>query len=227
MNTIHVYAIDPTESHDACMNAFADANIYVLADLSAPVDGAFIDGHSPTWNVEQYARYTSVIDALQGYTNTLGFFAGNEVFNHTGDTNAAPFVKAAVRDMREYINTKGYRALGVGYAMNHDPSIFNPASRFFDCGSQADVVDFLGLNIYSWCGDSTYTESGYQTLTTHFESYAVPSFFAEYGCNAIEPRPFTEVQTLYGTRMSKVFSGGIAYEYFQESNDFGMCIYGS
>jgi hypothetical protein len=32
-NTIRVYHVDSTADHDGCMNAFADAGIYVLADL--------------------------------------------------------------------------------------------------------------------------------------------------------------------------------------------------
>ena len=114
MNAIRVYYIDPTKNHDECMNAFADAGIYVIADLPAPVNGSFIDRENPLWDDELYARYTSVIDAMGGYTNTLGFFAGNEVSTEPSNTDAAPFVKAAIRDMKKYVNDQGYRAIGVG-----------------------------------------------------------------------------------------------------------------
>lgn len=223
-NTIRVYAIDPTKNHDDCMSTFADAGIYVVADLSAPNNGDSINRDSPTWDVNLYARYASVVDVMAKYENTLGFFAGNEVANAPNNTNSAPFVKAAVRDMKSYIKQQGYRTIGVGYATSDNSYIRVDLAEFFNCGDPADAIDFWGYNIYSWCGDSTYQESGYAARTAEFESYSVPAFFAEYGCNTVQPRPFTEVLALYGPQMSKVFSGGIVYLYFQEANDYGKIL---
>lgn len=33
VNTLRVYHVDETANHDGCMNAFADAGIYLLIDL--------------------------------------------------------------------------------------------------------------------------------------------------------------------------------------------------
>lgn len=219
-NTIRVYAIDPTLGHDTCMNALADAGIYVVADLSAP--GESIDRSDPSWNIELYNRYTTVIDSLAGYTNTLGFFAGNEVSNNVTNTDASAFVKAAVRDMKAYIAAQNYRTIGVGYATSDDAEIREDIGEYFDCGDSSMAIDFLGYNIYSWCGNSSYTLSGYDQRTAQFEDYNVPVFFAEYGCNEVEPRTFTDVPVLYGPEMDDVWSGGIVYMYFQETNDYGL-----
>lgn len=201
------------------MKALASAGIYVISDLSSP--GESINRDTPAWNDDLYARYTSVVDSLANYTNVIGFFAGNEVSNAPNNTNAAPFVKAAVRDTKAYIKSKNYRAMGVGYATDDDATIRDTIAEFFDCGDSASAVDFWGYNIYSWCGDSSYTKSGYNDRTTFFEKYNVPAFFAEYGCNTVEPRTFGEVATLYGSDMSPVWSGGIVYMYFQEANNYG------
>lgn len=219
-NTIRVYALDPTADHKECMSMLADAGIYVVADLSQP-DSSIIR-NDPQWDDELYARYAAVIDEMQQYNNTLGFFAGNEVSNQPNNTDASAFVKAAVRDMKAYIKQQDYRPIGVGYATNDDGEIRDQMAAYFDCGDRSEAIDFWGYNIYSWCGDSSFTKSGYDVQTKNFENYDVPVFFAEYGCNQVTPRKFTDVEALYGDQMTPVWSGGIVYMYFQEANNYGL-----
>jgi hypothetical protein len=218
-NVIRVYAVDPTLDHTVCMNLLQQYGMYVVSDLSEP--GISINRDTPSWNDQLYQRYTSVIDMFSNYTNVIGFFAGNEVSNALNNTQASAFVKAAVRDMKAYIAAKNYRQMYVGYATSDDANIRENMANYFNCGNQAEAIDFWGYNIYSWCGDSSYTQSGYDQRVAEFSSYSVPSFFAEYGCNTPSPRQFTEVQALYGSNMTAVFSGGIVYMYFEEENNFG------
>jgi hypothetical protein len=98
VNIIRAYAINASSNHDFCMNMLADNGIYLIQDLSNPVDSIVRD--DPKWNTELFATYAGVVDALAGYTNTLGFFAGNEVSNDRTNTDASAFVKAAVRGMK-------------------------------------------------------------------------------------------------------------------------------
>ncbi|OXV11227.1 hypothetical protein Egran_01010 [Elaphomyces granulatus] len=219
-NTIRVYAIDPTKNHDQCMQMLADAGIYVISDLSSPSQSIIRD--DPQWNIALYQRYTAVIDALAKYNNVIGFFAGNEVSNNLTNTDASAFVKAAVRDMKAYIKAKNYRTMGVGYATNDDSDIRVNMANYFNCGSRDSSIDFWGYNVYSWCGNSSYQKSGYEARTQEFQSYSVPVFFAEYGCNTVRPRQFSEVAALFGDTMTKVWSGGVVYMYFEEANNYGL-----
>ncbi|EZG01102.1 hypothetical protein H106_08450 [Trichophyton rubrum CBS 735.88] len=219
-NTIRVYAIDPKKDHKECMKLLQDAGIYVVADLSEPSTSIIRD--DPKWDDDLYTRYTSVIDELAKYTNVIGFFAGNEVSNNSTNTDASAFVKAAVRDMKAYIKQKNYRPMGVGYATNDDAEIRKDMTAYFNCNMNEESIDFWGYNIYSWCGDSSYTKSGYDKVVEEFKNFNVPVFFAEYGCNEVQPRMFTEVQALYGDKMTPVVSGGIVYMYFQEENYYGL-----
>ncbi|KAF4628550.1 hypothetical protein G7Y89_g9605 [Cudoniella acicularis] len=76
-NVVHVYAVDSTQDHSACMSLLDAAGIYVLVDLPTP--SAEIDRAAPTWTWGLYTSYASVIDSVQNFTNVLGFFVGNEV----------------------------------------------------------------------------------------------------------------------------------------------------
>ncbi|KAF4617024.1 hypothetical protein G7Y89_g15123 [Cudoniella acicularis] len=224
VNTIRTYAIDPTQDHSACMKELDAAGIYVISDLSEPNQS--IDQNNPEWTTTLFNRYTSVVDAFSTYTNVIGFFAGNEVINNLQNTASAAMVKAAVRDTKAYIKSKNYQAYGVGYAADDDPTVRAQVAAYFNCGDVASQIDFWGYNIYEWCGQSDYQTSGYAARVAEFSNYSAPSFFAEYGCNTPKggaaARPFTEVAALYGSEMTPVFSGGIVFEYFEETNDYGL-----
>ncbi|EGV63600.1 hypothetical protein CANTEDRAFT_114565 [Yamadazyma tenuis ATCC 10573] len=156
------------------------------------------------------------------YTNVLGFFAGNEVSNNKSNTDASAFVKAAVRDTKKYMSDKKYRSIPVGYSSNDDEDIRVAIADYFACGDSDESADFFGINMYEWCGDSSFKSSGYEARTEEYKNLSIPIFFSEYGCNAERPRKFTEIGTIYGDDMTDVWSGGIVYMYFQEDNDYGL-----
>ncbi|QLQ81575.1 hypothetical protein HG537_0F03360 [Torulaspora globosa] len=218
VNTIRVYSIDPTKSHDECMDALSEAGIYVLLDLAEP--DVSIPRDRPVWDVNIWKRYKDVVDAMHKYPNILGFFAGNEVTNDKTNTHASPFVKAAIRDVKEYIKSQKYRKIPVGYSSNDDADTRENLAQYFACDD--DHADFYGVNMYEWCGYSSYGTSGYKERTEEFEDYPLPIFFSEFGCNLVRPRPFTEVGALFGPKMSKIWSGGLAYMYFEEENEYGV-----
>ncbi|KAI1110585.1 family 72 glycoside hydrolase [Nemania sp. NC0429] len=226
VNAIRTYAIDPDSDHSACMKLLEDAGIYVIADLGEPA--LSINRDDPTWNVELFDRYKAVIDNLGQYGNVIGFFSGNEVTNNATNTGASAYVKAATRDTKKYIAdkmSKGGRWMGVGYAANDDAEIRVHMAQYFNCGDTDEAIDFWGYNIYSWCGKSSFERSGYDVQVEFFSNYSVPVFFAEYGCNTVggaEGRLWDDTTALYSDKMTGVFSGGIAYMFHEEENDYGV-----
>ncbi|CAH01681.1 1,3-beta-glucanosyltransferase GAS1 [Kluyveromyces lactis] len=219
-NVIRVYALNTSLDHTECMQALNDAGIYVIADLAEP--SYSINRDSPKWNLELYERYTSVVDKFANYTNVLGFFAGNEVTNNSTNTDASPFVKAAIRDTKQYIKDQGYRSIPVGYSSNDDADTRVAIADYFACGDDDVKADFYGINMYEWCGTSTFEESGYADRTDEFKNLTIPVFFSEYGCIEVRPRKFQDVAALYGENMTDVWSGGIVYMYFEEENNYGL-----
>ncbi|KUJ13897.1 uncharacterized protein LY89DRAFT_149451 [Mollisia scopiformis] len=219
-NVIRVSYIDSASDHSACMTALQTAGIYVLVDLPGT---ATINSTNPEWNLDIYGAWVQTIDAMAGFTNVLGFFAGDNVVTNSSNSPAAAFVKAAVRDLKSYIATKGYRPIPVGYEMSASDN-YDVASLYMTCTNSSQSIDFLGISDFNWCTNNTYVNSGYENIINQYATYTVPVFFAEYGCKdvATVPREFDEVAYIYGTQMTNVISGGIVYEYFQDDENKGL-----
>ncbi|CAG8557566.1 17658_t:CDS:2 [Acaulospora morrowiae] len=226
LNVIRVYEVDIDKNHDQCMSLFSDAGIYLILDLATVK--ASINRDNPQWTLLLFDQYKRTIDVFSRYTNTLAFFAGNEVTNNKSNAQASPFVKAALRDIKMYIKDNvmknGGRYVPVGYSSNDDPDIRVSLAEYFNCGNDDERADFFGMNLYEWCGESSFEQSGYAERTREFSSYSIPVILSEYGCNLVAPRPFTEVTAIYGPQMTSVWSGGIAYEWSQEINSYGLVV---
>lgn len=144
-NAIRVYHVDPTASHDGCMAAFANAGIYLFLDLDTFTTA--IDPAGAVWTTSQYNAFAAVMDAFHSYSNTLGFFVGNEVIAQSNQSNAAPYIKAAVRDMKAYRNSKSYRNIPVGYSAADIAELRPMLQNYLACGgNSSQTIDFFGLN---------------------------------------------------------------------------------
>ncbi|KAJ4423404.1 hypothetical protein N0V82_001877 [Gnomoniopsis sp. IMI 355080] len=225
VNTIRVYHVDASSDHDDCMTAFANAGIYLFVDLDT--FDTYILPTTPYWNQTQYERFTGVMDGFVKYDNTLGFFVGNEVIAQADQSLAAPYIKAAARDLKAYRNSKGYREVPVGYSAADIAELRPMLQDYLTCGGNAsDSIDFFALNSYEWCGDSSYTVSGYANLESEAVNFPVPIFFSETGCNTAGARTFTDQAAIFGENMVNDWSGSIIYEWIQEANDYGLISYG-
>lgn len=224
INTIRVYTVDNSLDHTECMQMLSDAGIYLILDINTP--GASISRYNPacSYNADYLQSVFATIDAFADYDNVLGFFAGNEVINSENTTDTATYVKAVVRDMKKYLKARNYRQIPVGYSAADIVSNRLLVAEYLNCGDDADArIDMFGVNDYSWCGSSSYTVSGYSEKVKLYSGYSIPIFLSEFGCNKVPgSRPFTEIQAIYSDAMATVFSGGLVYEYSNETNNYGL-----
>lgn len=207
----------------------------MLVDVNSPLAGESIDRSAPwtSYDSSYLNRTFAVVEAFKSYPNTLLFFSGNEVINDeaTGAT-VPPYMRAVTRDIKNYIAKNSARSIPVGYSAADVRTILLDTYNYLQCtttGTTSDPsrVDVFALNSYSWCGDSSYTTSGYDVLVADFSNSSVPVFFSEYGCIVPAPRIFTEVPVLYGPLVTPVLSGGLVYEYSQEPSNYGLVIINS
>ncbi|KAI1266131.1 Glucanosyltransferase-domain-containing protein [Xylariaceae sp. FL1019] len=225
VNSIRVYHVDPDADHDDCMSVFEDAGIYTLIDLDT--FNSYILPEDPYWNQTQYDAYAKVIDTFAGYDNVLGLFVGNEIIAQANQSLAAPFIKAAVRDMKAYRDSKDYRKIPIGYSAADIAELRPYLQDYLTCGgNSSENVDFFGLNSYQWCDPTDYQTSGYANLESGAKDFPVPIFFSETGCNTPGPRLFEDQAAIFGSSMSQDWSGAIIYEWIEEANHYGLISYG-
>ncbi|KAH6634996.1 glycoside hydrolase family 72 protein [Chaetomium sp. MPI-SDFR-AT-0129] len=221
VNVIRVYSTDNSKDHDECMNALADAGIYVVLDANNPLYSINRDKPQGTYNTPYLQSVFATIDAFASYSNTMAFFSGNEVIHDkTNTTLAAKYVKATDRDMRRYIKARNYRKILVGYSAADVSTNRMQTAQYFNCGSDEERSDFFAFNDYSWC-TSDFVTSGWDKKVKDFTGYGLPLFLSEYGCTA-NKRDFGELSALMSDKMTSVYSGGLMYEYSQEPNKFGI-----
>lgn len=220
-NAIRVYSVNPENNHDECMKTFSDAGIYVLLDISLPLNGS-INRASPAWTTSLLDEYIRTMEAFEKYDNVLAFNVGNEVVTLPVNTDAAPYVKAAARDVKAYLASKGSNVL-VGYSsVDGSPDFRDPLANYLTCGNDSVALDIYGLNNYEWCGSRTFASSGWEAIVNDLSDLPVAAYMSEYGCITSPPRLWQEVGSLYSEPTTDVFSGGIAFSYFPTSDGYGM-----
>lgn len=226
VNTIRVYNLDGNLDHNECVSIFNAAGIYMILDVNSGLTGQYLDRSDPssTYTLSYLEHIFGIVEAFAPFPNVLGFFAGNEIINQDSATDAPAYIRAVTRDLKQYISLHIDRAIPVGYSAADVDTLLHDSWNYLGCelsNSTFSKIDFFGLNDYEWCGNSSYTVSGYNVLVDLFADTTIPVFFSEYGCNLVEPRTFTNVPVLYGDEMS-VLSGGLVYEFTEETDSYGL-----
>merc|ERR1711881_596036 len=137
INTIRVYTVDNSASHDEGMKLLADAGIYLALDANTPEFSLNRQDNQTlyqSYNENYLQSIFATIDAFAKYSNLLLIINGNEVINERNNTIAAPYIKALQRDMKAYISAREYRNIPVGYAAADVAENVDQQLAYFDCG---------------------------------------------------------------------------------------------
>jgi hypothetical protein len=228
INTIRIYTIDNTKNHDEGMKMLDDAGIYLALDANTPKYSLNRETDKTlhtSYNEVYLQSVFATVDAFADYNNLLVLFSGNEVINAKNNSNAAPYIKAVTRDMKQYISNRASRKIPVGYSAADVTGIIEQQALYFDCGTEDERADFFAFNDYSWCDFEdklqTFEGAGWSKKMDTYKNFGKPIFLSEHGC--IEPnRQWGEVSAIYSDKMSSVYSGGLAYEYTVEPNNYGI-----
>ncbi|KAH6891371.1 1,3-beta-glucanosyltransferase Gel1 [Thelonectria olida] len=227
VNVIRVYTVDNTADHDECMSALADAKIYLVLDVNNNKYSLNRAKPGPSYNTAYLQNVFATVEMFSKYTNTLAFFSGNEVINDEADTDkSAPYIKAVTRDIKNYMNARDLRKVPVGYSAADVSSNRLQTAKYMNCGSDSMRSDFFAFNDYSWC-NSDFETAGWDAKVKTFTDYGLPIFLSEYGCILNRPRKFDEVEAMMSNKMDSVYSGGLMYEYTNETNNYGIVKIGS
>jgi hypothetical protein len=176
INAIRVYTVDNSANHDDCMASLSNAGIYVALDVNNPnysLNRESPDAIRRSYNEVYLQSVFSTIDSFAKYDNTLMFFSGNEVIS-LNETWAAPYIKAVIRDMKQYIKSRNYRSIPVGYSATDTPDTNIQIANYVNCGPDNVRGDFTAFNDYSWCGPQDFATSSWANKTKSFQNYSIP-----------------------------------------------------
>lgn len=85
------------------------------------------------------------MDEFIKYDNTFGFFVGNEIIAINNQSLAAPYIKAATRDLIAYREARGYRKAPIGYSAADIAELRPMLQDYLTCGGNAsENIEFFG-----------------------------------------------------------------------------------
>ncbi|KAI1765204.1 glycoside hydrolase family 72 protein [Hypoxylon sp. FL1150] len=223
INTLFIYYIDETKSHDAAMSMLAKAGIYVLPCLCG--QGREMSCYTPsaTYTSQLLASSFRTVDVMSQYDNTLGFIIANEWIDCLRVTSAAPYLRALTRDVKKYMalmSKLGQRVLPVGISAADITYLLATQFRYFSAGNKEEAIDFFAFSNYNSVGEWSMLKlsSGDSTpLSDMFSSAHIPVFFSRYGNGDEAPaRSYFDTRAVYvKSEMLRVFSGGVVGEFFR------------
>jgi hypothetical protein len=186
------------------MKILEEKGIYVLAGLGAPNENI---QQRQIWDRELQDRFRNVADGLRAHPNLLGFFI-------TGSTITLPFIRAAVRDLKQHLIQNEPRQIPIGYLSmyNHKLDLF----QALNCGKQTTSIDFLVLQ-ESECNAVPELDKTMNNITKEYAEYPIPIIFSAEDCNPQQGSNIEAARLMNNQNVTDVLSGTVLFSYFNSS----------
>jgi len=158
------------------MKMLADAGIYVAISASSnkfSLNREYAAAVHHSYNEVFLQSVFATVDAFAKYENTLLFFSSNEVISGN-ETYTSPYIKAVIRDMKQYIKARSYRSVPVGYSATDLTDTRYQLAAYLNCGSDDVRSDFLAFNDYSFCGAGVFKGSEWELKVSNWTKYSIP-----------------------------------------------------
>ncbi|KAJ7830600.1 Glucanosyltransferase-domain-containing protein [Mycena leptocephala] len=152
-----------------------------LGDDSRPAEIEMTASHSIT---KKILECIDAINVFTKYDNLLAFNLGNEVLN-VSMTAAAPFLKAAARDIKAYLTTISSPALVSYAAVDADATFIAAVADPSETNSGRTSIDMFGLNNYERCGN--VASAVYEPVNTALQDYNVVAYLCVRPDSSIPP----------------------------------------
>ncbi|KAF2194180.1 carbohydrate-binding module family 43 protein [Zopfia rhizophila CBS 207.26] len=221
VNVIRVDNLDAGLDHAGCMEALADAGIYVLVRLLP----YYLIKNQIYYDTASYNYSMAIIDNMAKYTNTLGFYTPQK-WTRDSDLPSAPMTKALIRDAKQYMSSKSLREIPVGTISDTFSTItpehyIDDTLDFLSCDSVHS--DFFGVRLDNLtCPPGSWIEA----QAERFADASMPVILLSQGCNKEANANDTTnypLETVYSNRPPSALSGSVFYEYFNSSQGPGLC----
>ncbi|KAH7112570.1 Glucanosyltransferase-domain-containing protein [Dendryphion nanum] len=228
VNVVRVSNIDVSKDHKECLDAFADAGIYIMAEMRSPTQWMEPKPEWTRWDVPLFQQYISVAEQLSNFTNVLGFVLGD-----TGDraenSPGLPFFKAAIRDIREHVKQKNMREVPIGWVLGSPFLALKTTEQLDYMTCEEPRVNFLAVGLREVDDNGCTRDLRINETTSIYKNTPVPAFLYDHGCvnrNATgDLRKFGQISRLYSQDVASVLSGGILQTYFRKAefdDSFGL-----
>ncbi|KAK0117670.1 1,3-beta-glucanosyltransferase gas1 [Cadophora gregata] len=223
VNVVMVIIADTSQDRSSCINQLSDAGIYLLVVLFRE----HVDSTS-----DAYAYQTAAIDSLSPYSNILGF----ALLLDTEEPNIDPidsepltFIKAQIRDIKDYITTSNYRDIPIGIFAYWDTSSSNGtiSTEYLRCGNLSDGMIEFYLPAICMNGSMQNNPTALQHPTTALQDFEMPLILLnDHSCDvssfSTSSPDYTWTTSLFTPPLSSVWSGAIFDYWFQREYGTGL-----